>query len=328
MVIDVLLLLALPAAGKSELRCYLEQLDPVTAAADLHLGPTIQLDDYPYVHMMRRISEELRVRDRAPVFFGSSAGSFLDPRDWATLTQLINLDFADLTTEIELPIGSAASWLFARIDRARRAAGIDSGLAIDATTLPEIAPAIESEAASLLAAKPHAAATELAGKTIVIELARGGPAGSSLPLDPPRGYQHAFHELSDEILSRAAVLYVWVTPEESARRNLARSIPGREGDASILHHGVPAEVMRNDYGTDDLMWLLAQGGGTVIIVDKPGTRFAVPTAVFDNREDLTSFLRDDPTEWSPVKLSRLHRELATACAGLGATQAGQPDITT
>lgn len=328
MVIDVLLLLALPAAGKSELRRYLEYLDPATATADLHLRPTIQLDDYPYVHMMRRISEELRVRDSSPVFFRSGAGSFLDPRDWATLTQLINLDFADLTEEIELPSGSAASWLLGRIDQARRAAGIDSGLGIDEAALPEIRSAIESEAASLLAAKPHAAATELAGKTIVIELARGGPAGSPLPLDPPHGYQHAFRQFSDEILSRAAILYVWVTPDESARRNLARSIPGREGDASILHHGVPPDVMRNDYGTDDLMWLLARGGGTVILVDKSGRRFAVPTAVFDNREDLTSFLRDDPTEWSPVKLSRLHRELATACAGIGPAQDGKPNITT
>lgn len=326
MVIDVLLLLALPAAGKSELRRYLEHLDPATAAMDLHLGPTIQLDDYPYVHMMRRISEELRTREADPVFFATDAASFLDPRDWATLTHLINYDFADLTEKAMVPTGFAAAWLLERIDRARRAAGISSGPPLAEGARPELERAIESEAAALIAAMPHAAPADLIGKTLVIEFARGGPAGSTPPLNPPHGYQHAFSQLSDGILADATILYVWVTPEESMRRNSDRSIPGRDGDASILHHGVPAEVMRNDYGTDDLMWLLAQGGGTVIVVDKPERQFAVPTAVFDNRTDLTSFLRADQSEWSPAKLSRLHRELATALAGLGPAADSRPAL--
>ena len=39
--LDVLLLLALPASGKSELRRYLAHLDPEIAAADFGLGPTV-----------------------------------------------------------------------------------------------------------------------------------------------------------------------------------------------------------------------------------------------------------------------------------------------
>src|SRR5438445_6161715 len=51
-ILDVLLLLALPASGKSEVRRYLASLSPEQCRGDFHLGPTVQLDDYPYVHMM------------------------------------------------------------------------------------------------------------------------------------------------------------------------------------------------------------------------------------------------------------------------------------
>ena len=71
--IDTLLLLALPASGKSELRRYLAHLDPQVAEEDLHLGPTVQLDDYPYVHMMRRIAQELASMGEDPVFFTDDA---------------------------------------------------------------------------------------------------------------------------------------------------------------------------------------------------------------------------------------------------------------
>ncbi len=74
--------------------------------------------------------------------------------------------------------------------------------------------------------------------------------------------------------------------------------------------------MRNDYGTDDLMWLLAEGGGSFVFVDKEERRFALPTGVFDNRGDLTSFLRTEPESWSPFELRQLHRELVNATAGL------------
>jgi len=49
-VFDTLLLLALPASGKSEVRTYLTARDP----ARFHMGPTVQLDDYPYVHLQIR----------------------------------------------------------------------------------------------------------------------------------------------------------------------------------------------------------------------------------------------------------------------------------
>ncbi len=320
MAIDILLLLALPASGKSELRRYMETLSPDASLDDLHIGPTVQLDDYPYVHMMRRIGEEVREAGDTPLFFRSNDEPFLDPGDWATLTHLLNADFAELADPPdEIVTGTAAQWLFSRIDNARGLAGLPTAIGgLKPMTQKRLFGALEHEAREFFDNKKAAIPGDLAGKTVVIEFARGGPEDSQLPLPVPYGYQHALSQLSDEILRRAAILYVWVEPEESRQKNRDRAVPGRDGDASILHHGVPEAVMRNDYGTDDLMWLLAQGGGSFVFVEKGQDRFAIPTGVFDNRADLTSFLRADSSEWSHYKTRQLHRELVNATANLRA----------
>ncbi len=318
MSIEILLLLALPASGKSELRRYMESLDPVTAHDDLHLGPTVQLDDYPYVHMLRRIAEEVVAAGDEPIFFASTEQPFLDPRDWGTLMHLLNFDFAELTDPPDAPMtGTAAQWLFARIDRARQMAGLPAAIgSLEPLTLKRLESALEFEAHEVFANKAAVSPASLEDRTVVIEFARGGPEGSPLPLPPPYGYHYSLSLLSDEILSRASILYVWVDPDESRRKNLERAQPGREGDASILHHGVPEAVMRNEYGTDDLMWLLAAGGGSHVFIEKGEERYGLPTGVFDNRSDLTSFLRDEPAQWSQFKLRQLHSELVNATAGL------------
>src|SRR3989337_3021427 len=95
--IDVLLLLALPASGKSEVRRYLASLTAEQCRDELHLGPTVQLDDYPYVHMMRRVSQELRRLGHAGIFFDSDDLPMKEPRDWGMLVELLNEDFDDLT---------------------------------------------------------------------------------------------------------------------------------------------------------------------------------------------------------------------------------------
>ncbi len=317
MTLDILLLLALPASGKSELRRYLSSLDPVAARDDLHLGPTAQLDDYPYVHMMRRIAEEVAAMGEEPIFFRSSEEPFLDSADWGTLVRLVNFDFADLTDTPDPVEGSAARWLFDRIDSAREELGVDPVISkLPPASLDRLASALENEASTLIDEKNAAIPADLDGKTIVIEFARGGPEGSEMPLPAPYGYEYALSQLSDAILEQAAILYVWVDPEESRRRNVERAVPGRDGDASILNHGVPEAVVRNEYGTDDLMWLLARDGGSAIEVVRGDRTYAIPTGVFDNRNDLTSFLRADESEWSAFELRKLHRELVNATAGL------------
>ncbi len=134
-----------------------------------------------------------------------------------------------------------------------------------------------------------------------------------MPLPHPLGYRASVAALEDAILARASILYVWVEPEESRRRNRERARPGREGDASILHHGVPESVMFGDYGTDDVAWLesRARRPGTI-----PIDQHDIPFARFDNRDDLTSFLRADPTEWDPADVARVHEGLSGALGSL------------
>ena len=90
--LEVLLLLALPASGKSEVRRYLAHLTPQQCRDEFHLGPTVQLDDYPYVHLMRRISQELRRRGADGAFFDSDEQPMKESRDWGTLIELLNED--------------------------------------------------------------------------------------------------------------------------------------------------------------------------------------------------------------------------------------------
>ena len=314
--LPTLLLLALPASGKSEIRRYLGSLSPDRAERELGLGQTVQIDDYPYVHLMRRISEELRHLYETPVFFASDETPFLEPADWGTLIHLVNEDYAALggPWEPEPEAGSAAGWLLERMDRARRAVGLRPVLEDVADGEQEILKlAIEQDALRLWMGRREAMAGFAPGTTVIIEFARGGPEGASLPIDAPRAYQYSLSRLSPQILTSASILYVWVTPEESRRRNVERAQPGIEGDASILHHGVPEIVMRQDYGTDDLMWLIEQS-------DRPGTIrvqtstavFHLPVAVFDNRTDKTSFLRADPGNWPREAVAALHSDLKSA----------------
>ena len=64
-VFDVVLLVALPASGKSEVRNFMANIEPERLQREFHIGENLQLDDFPYVHMMRRIDNELEKMDSA-----------------------------------------------------------------------------------------------------------------------------------------------------------------------------------------------------------------------------------------------------------------------
>jgi hypothetical protein len=309
--IDVLLLLALPASGKSEVRRYLEHVPRDVAERDFHLRPTVQVDDYPYVHIMRRISEEQARLGEPPSFFPSPDRPFIEAADWLTLIHLVNEDVLSLGRVTEHDPDPLA--LLDRIDRARALAGL-TGIAPIGQDRRSIADAIAADADHLAKSLPVVGAGDLDDMSIVIEFARGGPQGAGMPLDPPLGYRHSLAALDEAILDPACVLYVWVTPEESRRRNRERAVPGAEGDASILHHGVPDEVMRRDYGTDDIGWMeeVSPVPGTITVDRGDLGRHRLPFARFDNRDDRTSFLRADPSEWADGDVERLHADLAAA----------------
>src|SRR5262245_24078396 len=172
--IDVLLLFALPASGKSEVRRYLASLTPEQCRDEMHLGPTVQLDDYPYVHMMRRVSQELRKRGHDGVFFDSDEQPMKQPLDWGTLVELLNEDFTDLVQKRRPAPASAAAWLFDRFDAARRKVGAEPALgSLPAAVRGELLAALEKEASEVLRDKNAGVPDSLEGRTIVIEAARG-----------------------------------------------------------------------------------------------------------------------------------------------------------
>lgn len=310
--IDTLLLLALPASGKSEVRTFLATLTPDQCRNEFGLGPTVQLDDYPYVHLMRRIDEELEATSRPNLFFGAQDKPFIDPRDWGTLIELVNEDYRDLHDKRVATPESASAHVFARLEQAAESVGIGPRLAaLEDGVRAELGATLEEECAAMLAEKHANYPDSLEGKTIVIEFARGGPDGASMPLESPFGYRHSLSCLSTEILGRASVLYVWVTPEESRRKNDERARPDEQG--SILHHGVPIEVMLKDYGCDDIEDLIARSGKPDhVLVEKGKERYTLPISRFDNRVDKTSFVRKDPADWDEPERKALHDGLASA----------------
>ncbi|OGR62972.1 MAG: hypothetical protein A2X31_04345 [Elusimicrobia bacterium GWB2_63_22] len=296
---DIVLLLALPASGKSEVRRFLANVEPERLKKEFHIGANLQLDDFPYVHMMRRADDELVKLGKARLFFKSGDRPFIDTKDWGTLIHLLNEDYHDLMAKNVVKVASAADLLMRRIDKAGERAKIAPRLAgLDAATWDTVAAALEPEAKAMLDEKHAAYPDSFEGKTIVIEAARGGPDKSAYPLQDPLGYQYSLRELDPEILKRAVILYVWVTPEESRRKNTARTNPNDPG--SILHHGVPMEVMMNDYGCDDMDYLEknSEVPGTITITAQ-GQKFHLPIGRFDNRVDKTSFLRVEKKDWDP-----------------------------
>ena len=310
--IDILLLLALPASGKSEVRRYLADLTPEQCRDDFHLGHTIQLDDYPYVHRMRRVSQELRKRGEDGVFFDSDELPMKKPLDWGVLVELLNEDFDDVVRKHRPSPGSASLWLFDRFDAARHRVGAPAALgALPADLRRQIGEVLAKESADLLRDKIAGSPESLEGKTVVIEAARGGPDGASLPLPAPLGYRYSLGALSDAILARASILYVWVTPEESRRKNRERTDPNDPG--SILHHGVPLAVMMGDYGCDDMDWLIQHSDRPdTVRIETRGKLYHLPIARFDNRVDKTTFVRADRAQWKSEDVKALHVGLGEA----------------
>jgi len=325
--LDTVLLQALPASGKSEVRKYLDGLTPEQCREEFHMGETVQLDDYPYVHFMHRIDDELAERGLPNMFYKGPTRPFIDNFEWGTLIAMLNEDYADLRAQRPTEPHSAAQLLFDRLDRAHASVGLPAYLGqVPYRLRAEMAEAMEEECRKELDCKNAICTAGLEGKTIVIEAARGGPHGAAFPLTPPHGYAYSFGQFSDDILDRACVLYVWVTPEDSRRKNIERARP--DGQSSILHHSVPMEVMLGNYGLDDLDYLLS-------ISDKPDTvkverpvvatnekgekvyvmkSWYLPVGKFDNRQDLTSFIRNE--KWQEDEVRLLHNGLKEAFAKL------------
>jgi hypothetical protein len=108
--------------------------------------------------------------------------------------------------------------------------------------------------------------------TALIEFSRGSEHG---------GYAEAFHYLSDEILRRAAVIYVRVPFEESLRKNRRRFNPHKPD--SILEHGLTNDQMERLYRDDDWSIIASDTSGFLNIHG-----LSVPYSVFPNEDDVTT----------------------------------------
>lgn len=304
-IFDTLLLLALPASGKSEVRNFLTNKDPEL----FHMGETIQLDDYPYVHIQLVIDEALKAMGEPRIYHheddaGGRNGPFIDAYDWSALIELLNEDYHEiLVGKAENP-KFAAIRLFERLDAASVRVGGEAKIAaLSPEVRSHLEEKLESEARELFDDKIKNVLKSREGKTIVIEFSRGGPVGVR-PLPEHYGYAGSLPCLSDELLKRAAILYIWVTPEESRRKNRDRARPGE--DKSILFHGTPESVMLQDYGSDDMLELMEASDRENMLKIVKGERvFYVPVSRFDNRRDLTTFARKDPKDWKPEEIQAL-----------------------
>ncbi len=107
-------------------------------------------------------------------------------------------------------------------------------------------------------------------KTTLIEFARGGE----------RGIQEALEYLHDDILKRAALIYIRVSYEESVRKNRRRARKGQED--SILYHSLPDDKMEFYYRTNDWEEIEAKHPE---FVEVRGHR--IPYAVFENEPEKT-----------------------------------------
>lgn len=327
-ILDTVLLFSLPASGKSETRTYMSSLTPEQCREEMHMGPTLQLDDYPYVHLMHRIDDELKANGWEYAFYKGPNRPFQDDWEWAALIELLNEDYDDLINKRQVSVPSAAQWIMDRFDAAHVKVERPELMGeVPYRIRKKVAEAIEKECREFLDERNKQNSIDRKGYTIVIEAARGGPNGAAFPLTPPQGYGAAFQQLSTQILERAGVLYVWVDPQESRRKNIERGRP--DGQGSILHHSVPMEVMLSEYGCDDMDYLIKQS-------DKPNTIrverivkegnlyktrvFHLPVGRFDNRTDKTSFVREGKANWKKEDVAALHSGLAGALGTIAANR--------
>jgi len=108
--------------------------------------------------------------------------------------------------------------------------------------------------------------------TTIVEFSRGSEHG---------GYAEAFPHLSDDLLRRAAIVYVNVSFEESLRKNRRRFNPERPD--SILEHSLADDKLTRLYRDDD--WATFSAGDPDFLTVRS---VRVPFVVFENEDDVTT----------------------------------------
>jgi hypothetical protein len=334
-----ILLNALPGAGKSEVRKYLSRTGGIERRERFSIGDIVQIDDYPYVEVMRDIDAALCRLGLSRMFFELPDRGFISDYEWGTLAILLNEDYEDLFSPPQkLKDGdSAAMWMFRRIDRARGYVGIckrltysiasvSTGSCQTAEIQTRLAGLLEAKCLKIYEEKMRGIPENMEDKTVVIEFSRGGGPPTGHPLPEPLGYAYTYSVLSPAILENAKILYISVKPETSRARNGARAGGG------VLNHRVPDYVMENAYGSDDIKYLITAPGFVPVqktrytadtqlysiggyTLKREVQLYRIPIVVLENDDpDLTSFARGPADEWKPEDVKALGDALERAFA--------------
>lgn len=211
---DILMLIARPAAGKSEVIDFLKQTPFENRVERFHVGNFNEIDDFP---MLWAWFEEDELLEKAgyPRLHTDKNNYFKYPYLWNILIERICLEYHKYIRE-------------------------------------------EQEKSK----QP----------TTIIEFSRGVEHG---------GYKEAFQHLSEEVLGKAAILYIDVPWEESLRKNRRRFNPDRPD--SILEHGLEDEKLEHLYKQID--WEEVSASDPQLI-DIRG--YKVPYVVMNNHDDVTT----------------------------------------
>ncbi len=211
-ILPILILNARPAAGKSEIIHFLENLDPEARRERFHLGVLHVIDDFPMIWSWFEEDDLLQKVFHLPRLHSDPDGYFHHQEYWHLLVRRMGLEYA--------------KWL--------------------------------RDSAS--------------GGTCILEFSRGKEHG---------GYEQAYQHLSDEILGKAASLYIDVSYEESQRKNRKRYNPDRPD--SILEHGLSDRKLQTLYRDDD--WASFTRGDEAYLHLR---NFQLPYVVFENEDDVTT----------------------------------------
>ena len=133
--------------GKSEVRTYMASLTEEQCRRDFGMGPTLQLDDYPYVHLMHCIDDELQAARLARCLL---------PRRQPALPRQLDVggsdraaqreDYAHLITGSRMKRRAPPSFLFDRLDAAHKKFGLPDDGRCAAPHSQKVAACVESEA--------------------------------------------------------------------------------------------------------------------------------------------------------------------------------------
>jgi hypothetical protein len=101
-IFPTLLLMARPAAGKSEIINYLKNLSPAIRKEEFHIGKIKVIDDFPF--LWRWFEEDfLLTQMKKKRLFTDKKGYFKFIHQWDLLIELINLEYMKFIRDIENP---------------------------------------------------------------------------------------------------------------------------------------------------------------------------------------------------------------------------------